>query len=95
MRVERHPAGYAYRARFPRVAEVHAGELGAVYAADGPEGPALLSDESGLADLLPDADRGELVTIRLYASAVARDAAAAALTARHEDAGRAASPPGV
>lgn len=81
-RVERHPAGYAYRVRFPRVSEVLAGELGVVYATDGPEGPAPVVDESALAELLPAADRGDLVTIRLYASPAARDAAARAARTR-------------
>lgn len=94
VRVERHPAGYDYRARFPRVAEVLGGELGAVYTADGPEGPALVSDEFGLAELLPEGDGAALVTVRLYASAAARDAAAATFAAGDPGAGPGATPPG-
>lgn len=80
--VERHPAGYDYRARFPRICEVLGAEGGTVYAADGPEGAALVTDESALAELLPGEDLAGLVTVRTFASAAARDAHAAGLAGR-------------
>lgn len=80
--MERHPAGYDYRARFPRLREVVGAEGGVVYAADGPEGAALVADESALAELLPGEDSAGLVTVRIFATAAARDAHAAGLPGR-------------
>ena len=82
VRVERHAAGYDYRARFPRVREVLGAEGGAVYAADGPEGAELVKDESEFADLLPEEDSTGLVTVRMFATSAARDAHAAELAGR-------------
>lgn len=73
-RVETHPAGYAYRERFPSLHEVFGGEGGAVYAADGPEGAAVISEESTVGFLLADEDAVDTVTIQVFPTREARDA---------------------
>jgi hypothetical protein len=65
LREEKHPVGYDYRIQFPRLTEVFGSEGGLAYAADGPEGPAIIIDEGTLADFFPEEDHDHLVTIRL------------------------------
>lgn len=82
VREECHPAQYDYRARFPQLRVVVGVEGGVVYAADGPEGAALISDEGTLAEFLSESDHEDLVPIRLFASAAARDVFAARVQER-------------
>ncbi|HEU6451654.1 MAG TPA: hypothetical protein VFT57_09565 [Gemmatimonadaceae bacterium] len=72
MRIEHWPAGYDYRPRFPELHEVLLAEGGVVYAASGPEGYAVISDESVLGEILGEADL-ECITIRFFENPEERD----------------------
>lgn len=78
--VQRYPAGYEYAARFPVLSRVFGAEGGSVYSADGPEGFAVITDESALVDLLDE--ELDCVTVRHFSTREARDAYVARLRER-------------
>lgn len=70
---EQHSLGYDYSLRFPDRRLVRDMEGGSVYAASGPEGFAIITDESTLVDMLGE-DDVPAIGIRIFSTSVARDA---------------------
>jgi hypothetical protein len=64
--VERHPAGFRWRERFPDAAVVLRAEGGVVYAADTERKLWIIRDESAAAALLADDDPVLAVTVSCY-----------------------------
>lgn len=70
---ERHLPSFDYRSRFPEIRTVRVMEGGAVYAARGPEGFAVITDEGMMNEMIGEDDM-ESVSIRVFDTEVARDA---------------------
>lgn len=70
---EEHSLGYDYSLRFPDQRLVRSMEGGSVYAASGPEGFAIITNESTLVDMLGE-DDVPAIGIRIFSTSGARDA---------------------
>ena len=69
---ERHRVGYDYNRRFPEQRVLRNVEGGAAYAASGPEGFAIITNESTLADIVGEDDM-DAIGIRIFSTSTARD----------------------
>jgi hypothetical protein len=69
---EHHHLGYDYSVRFPDQHVVRTLEGGTVYSASGPEGFAVITNESTLVDMLGVEDMNA-ISIRIFSTPTARD----------------------